>query len=166
MNKTKHLIRAFSLALMALPLSAMAQETVDVQCLVIEQNGTKVAGFALSRLPELSFRADTLVVSLADDGIEVPMSGLTYSFQTLSVPTGINDVPTIDNGNGSNFAFSQGKIMGLKAGARVEVYTANGLKVKEYQASNDGTVELRLGNLPVGVYIIKTPARSIKIINK
>lgn len=166
MKKTKHLIRAFALALAALPLSAMAQETVDVQCLVIEQNGAKVAEFALSRLPELTMRSDTLVVTLADDGIEVPMSGLTYSFQTLSVPTGINDVPATDNANGSAFAFSQGKIMGLKAGARVEVYTVGGLKVGEYSASNDGTVELRLGNLPVGVYIIKTPARSIKIINK
>lgn len=166
MKKMNHLFKAFLLALMALPLTAMADETKDVQYLILSQNNAKVAEFELSTLPVLSISSDSLVVVASGDSLVVPLEGLSYAFETRQVTTGIDNVRINDNRSNESFAFSNGTVMGMKEGAKVGVYSINGLKVSEVTVSADGKASLNLSNLPKGVYIIRTPARSFKVINR
>lgn len=166
MKKANKLFKAFLLSLIALPLTAMAQETKDVQYLILSQNDTKVAEFELSTFPVLSINNDSLVVAASGDSLVVPLEGLTYAFEDRQITTGIDNVPTINNRTNDNFAFSHGTVMGLKEGAKVGVYSINGLKVSEVTASAEGKASLNLSELPKGVYIIRTPSKSIKVINR
>lgn len=166
MSKNRHIKKLLLLAIAMLPLTAIAQDTVERKYLIIEQNEQTQAEFALADSPVITFRADSLVATCGSKELSLPLKGASYRFESRQVSTGISDIPNANPGNPSAFAFSQGRIMGLKPGARVSVYTANGMKVSELAAGTDGTVSLSLGNLPTGVYIIKTPARNIKIVNR
>lgn len=53
---------------------------------------------------------------------------------------------------------------GLKAGSRVSIYTINGESVGSATASATGTVDIPLNGR--GVYIVRTPEKSFKIIKK
>ena len=53
---------------------------------------------------------------------------------------------------------------GMKAGNRVSIYTINGESVGSATASATGTVDIPLNGR--GVYIVRTPEKSFKIIKK
>lgn len=166
MKKTRQLLRALMLGVVAMPLSAAADSTIDTEFLILTENGEKTAEFRLNDTPVLSFNGDSLVVVSSGDSLVVPVSGLSYHFETRQVVTGIDDVPSVI-GNGSEaFAFSHGTVFGLKPGVKVSVYSTNGTKVSEVSAGTDGSADLRLGTLPKGIYIVKTPAKSLKLINR
>lgn len=52
---------------------------------------------------------------------------------------------------------------GLKAGSRVAVLSLDANTVQTVYAGSDGKVEINFGQLPDGVYIIKTEKGSFKI---
>ena len=55
---------------------------------------------------------------------------------------------------------------GLRAGDVVRIYRVNGTLVKAVKADAQGHAALELSQLPNGIFIIKTPTNSIKIINR
>ena len=138
----------------SLPMSTNAQEerTVDVTYLVLTENSGAVSRFALS---------DELTTSLADVK--------DYTFVVEHVSTGINSIPVAEGAVASQqptFSFRDAKINGLKAGARVGIYSINGTLVSNINADAQGAASINLSNLPKGVYILRTPNKSFKIINR
>ena len=159
-------------ALMAFPPRSWAQEattTVDVTYLVVTETDNTVTEFALSDAPVVSFSGGELVVTCGDDELRTALSGIRdYSFAVRKVATAIRsvavtgsaDVPT------PTFSISDARISGLKPGTRVGVYNLNGNMVSTVAASADGSVSIALDHLPKGVYILRTPTKNFKVVNK
>lgn len=161
--------RTLLLALLSLPLAAQAagSRAAERQYLVIT-SGTDSVAFALHDEPVLSFTGGSLVVSSLADSLVVNMAGVSYFFETRRTPeagtTGISTVGIPDTQ--PRIAFAEGIVSGLKAGTSVQVYTSDGILVERVKADERGRAPLSLLQLPKGIYIIKTPATSIKFINR
>ena len=54
-------------------------------------------------------------------------------------------------------------ISGLKSGSEVAVYSLDGKVLMRSHADSDGNASLNLQSATSGIYIIKTPTRTIKI---
>lgn len=163
------------LAVLAVPMTAAAAVNDDAAqpCLVITFPGdtaTTTVAIALQDEPVITFDNGNLVVKSAADTLSVPLQGVKYGFETrkaFNPTTGISTI-TVPGAVSQEpqFAFGNGEVSGLRAGARVTVYQINGQMVSSAVADSEGKVSLNLGNLPKGIFIIKTPTKSIKIINR
>lgn len=176
MNR-KHIFRTcrmLLLAMLAVPTAVMAadSETYDKQFLVINAAGGTQVSIALEDVPVLSVSNDSLVVTSLGDNLIVPFSGTTYAIETRKVEkpshtTGISNIIAPNSKSAQpQFSLGNGTVSGLKAGAKVTIYQIGGQAVKTISADNEGKAELNITNLPAGIYIIKTPTQSFKIINR
>lgn len=153
------------IASFAMPSVAMAEETIDVQYLVIQQDDGTESRFALKEYPEITFNGDALVVESAERNLEIAIVDvLSYSFETVqeSLPTAIEavrqDAPAI--------SFAGAEFRGLASGAAVTAWSLNGQMLTTIKATADGIAKIDLSALPKGVIILRTPGKTIKIINK
>lgn len=153
------------IALFAMPSVAMAEETIDVQYLVIQQDDGTESRFALKEYPEITFNGDALVVESAERNLEIAIVDvLSYSFETVqeSLPCAIEavrqDAPAI--------SFAGAEFRGLASGAAVTAWSLNGQMLTTIKATADGIAKIDLSALPQGVIILRTPGKTIKIINK
>lgn len=153
------------IASFAMPSIAMAEETIDVQYLVIQQDDGTESRFALKEYPEITFNGDALVVESAERNLEIAIVDvLSYSFETVqeSLPTAIEavrqDAPAI--------SFAGAEFRGLASGAAVTAWSLNGQMLTTIKATADGIAKIDLLALPKGVIILRTPGKTIKIINK
>lgn len=153
------------IASFAMPSVAMAEETIDVQYLVIQQDDGTESRFALKEYPEITFNGDALVVESAERNLEIAIVDvLSYSFETVqeSLPTAIEavrqDAPAI--------SFAGAEFRGLASGAAVTAWSLNGQMLTTIKATADGIAKIDLSALPQGVIILRTPGKTIKIINK
>ena len=168
----KNLIKKLGLAaLLALPLGAQAQteeKLTDVAYLVVEQETTTVR-FALTSEPVISFDNGNLIVASQSDTLSTALSGVkNYRIESQKVSTGIREVPAASAAgtDGSAISFANAEVQGLKAGARVAIYTTDGKQVAAVVAGTDGKAALSLSQLPKGIYILRTPGKSFKIVNR
>lgn len=164
MKKTIYSIFAL-VASLAMPLTAMAEETIDVQYLVIQQDDGTESRFAMKEYPEITFNGDALVVESTERNLEIALAEVVgYSFETVQepVPTAIEvvrqDAPAI--------SFAGAEFRGLTSGAAVTAWSLNGQMLTTIKAAADGTAKIDLASLPKGVIILRTPGKTIKIINK
>lgn len=153
------------IALFAMPSVAMAEETIDVQYLVIQQDDGTESRFALKEYPEITFNGDALIVESAERNLEIAIVDvLSYSFETVqeSLPTAVEavrqDAPAI--------SFADAEFRGLASGAAVTAWSLNGQMLTTIKATADGIAKIDLSALPQGVIILRTPGKTIKIINK
>ena len=156
-------------ALVLLPAMSRADDaTVTVQYLVVTQKDGSVTKFALSDVPVVSFDGDSIVVTAAGEVLKFDLIGVTgYAFSEENVTTGINST-TVDGGDVTKpfFAVGNAEFSGLKSGSTILVYTIAGKAVTAVKADTEGNATVDLSQLPKGVYIIKTPGKSYKIVNK
>lgn len=150
--------------------ASSANGTETVTYLVLTQTDGTINKFSLNEAPVLSYAGDSLVVTCGSDQLMTALEGLRdYSFTTEQVTTSIKDVPATGSTSttpASNVAFSNATISGLKAGALVRVYNISGVAVSTLTADAEGKVSVDLNNLPKGVYILSTPSKSFKVLNK
>lgn len=153
------------IASFAMPSVAMAEETIDVQYLVIQQDDGTESRFALKEYPEITFNGDALIVESAERNLEIAIVDvLSYSFETAqeSLPTAVEavrqDAPAI--------SFAGAEFRGLASGAAVTAWSLNGQMLTTIKATADGIAKIDLSALPKGVIILRTPGKTIKIINK
>ncbi|MCQ2242899.1 MAG: hypothetical protein MJZ32_01425 [Bacteroidaceae bacterium] len=153
------------IASFAMPSVAMAEETIDVQYLVIQQDDGTESRFALKEYPEITFNGDALVIESAERNLEIAIVDvLSYSFETVqeSLPTAVEavrqDAPAI--------SFAGAEFRGLASGAAVTAWSLNGQMLTTIKATADGIAKIDLSALPKGVIILRTPGKTIKIINK
>jgi hypothetical protein len=160
------------LALLVFPLvaSAAVSGTARQQVLVIVSGSDSVA-FALTDAPVITYEGNNLVVKSLGDSLVADLAGVRYFFEERSIAdnttTAINNVTLPGIGKEKpQMGFADGMVSGLRAGDVVRVYRINGTLVKTVKADTQGHAALELSQLPNGVYIIKTPNNSIKIINR
>ena len=165
-------IGLIALALSFIPLSGFAQTVQKkmITCLVLtETNGTKTE-FALESFPVITIEGNNLVITHNGNQLTTALTGVQdYHFIEKTVTTSISSVPSNDPKNESNtpqFSFSNAEVSGLKAGARVAIYNLNGTQISSATADGEGRVALDFSSLPKGVYILRTPTKSFKFMNK
>lgn len=165
-------IGLIALALSFIPLSGFAQTVQEkmITCLVLtETNGTKTE-FALESFPVITIEGNDLVITCKDQKLTTALTGVQdYHFTEKKVTAGISSVPSNDPKNASNtpqFSFNNAEVSGLKAGAKVAIYNLNGTQISSVTADGEGRVALDLSSLPKGVYILRTPTKSFKFMNK
>ncbi len=165
-------IGLIALALSFIPLSGFAQTVQEkiITCLVLtETNGTKTE-FALESSPVITIEGNDLVITCEGKKLSTALTGVQdYRFIEKKVTTSISSVPSNDPKNASvspQFSFSNAEVSGLKAGARVAIYNLNGTQISSVTADGEGRVALDFSSLPKGVYILRTPTKSFKFMNK
>lgn len=165
-------IGLIALALSFIPLSGFAQTVQEkmITCLVLtETNGTKNE-FALESFPVITIEGNNLVITHNGNQLTTALTGVQdYHFIEKKVTTSISSVPSNDPKNASvspQFSFSNAEVSGLKAGARVAIYNLNGTQISSVTADGEGRVALDFSSLPKGVYILRTPTKSFKFMNK
>lgn len=169
MKKIVCLTLAFA-ALLLLPRAAYAEEegTIEVSYLVVVGSGGSQTELALGDNPMLSFKNDSVVVTCNSKEIMFNLSEVTdYHFITKKVTTGINHTPSLPDATAEpTFTPDDATFSGLKAGTRILVFTTNGQLVTTIQAAEDGTAKVNLSHLPRGIYILRAPGKSFKILNR
>ncbi len=165
-------IGLIALTLSFIPLSGFAQtvqERLITYLVLTETNGTKTE-FALESFPVITIEDNNLVITCKDQKLTTALTGVQdYHFIEKKVTTSISSVPSNDPKNASNtpqFSFSNAEVNGLKAGARVAIYNLNGTQISSVTADGEGRVALDFSSLPKGVYILRTPTKSFKFMNK
>jgi len=165
-------IGLIALTLSFIPLSGFAQtvqEKIITYLVLTETNGTKTE-FALDSYPVVTIEANELVITCKDQKLTTALTGVQdYHFIEKKVTAGISSVPSNDPKNASvspQFSFSNAEVSGLKAGAKVAIYNLNGTQISSITADGEGRVALDFSSLPKGVYILRTPTKSFKFMNK
>lgn len=124
----------------------------------------------LESFPVITIEGNNLVITHNGNQLTTALTGVQdYHFIEKKVTTSISSVPSNDPKNTSNtpqFSFSNAEVSGLKAGARVAIYNLNGTQISSVTADGEGRVALDLSSLPKGVYILRTPTKSFKFMNK
>ncbi len=164
MRKTL-LIKAI-LLLLALPLSqTMRAEDETVMCLLVTETDGTETYFALSDKPVISFADGAMTVTSSTLELTVALTGVV-DYKLSSVPTGIKSTYATQEGQAS-FSGKKACITGLKAGAAVNVFTVDGVKVASVSASPNGEANVDFSTLKTGtVYLLSTPTVTYKIMNK
>lgn len=149
-------LRLLFVVMFVATLSAYA----DDACIVIKQKSGNETILELSANPIITFSGEDMVVTSSLTTIAIPLADVD-SYTAYDATTGIRpltDAPQFANGH---VLFS-----GLAKGSDVRIYTADGRLVSHQQADASGHAAVSLDSLPKGVYVIRTPDNSIKIINK
>lgn len=159
------------LAMLVFPLMASATTSQGKQQVLVIVSGTDSVAFALTENPVISFQDNDLLVKSLGDSLVVSLANASYFLEeriyTEHTTTGINSLtlPGISQKQ-PQLAFANGMVSGLRPGDSVRVFSVNGTLVKTIKADTQGHAALELSQLPNGVYIIRTPNNSIKIINR
>jgi len=165
-------IGLIALALSFIPLSGFAQTVQNkmITCLVLTETNGTTTEFALESFPVITIEGNNLVITHNGNQLTTALTGVQdYHFIEKTVTTSISSVPSNDPKNESNtpqFSFSNAEVSGLKAGARVAIYNLNGTQISSVTADGEGRVALDFSSLPKGVYILRTPTKSFKFMNK
>ena len=165
-------IGLIALALSYIPLSGFAQTVQKkmITCLVLTETNGTTTEFALESFPVITIEGNNLVITHNGNQLTTALTGVqNYHFIEKTVTTSISSVPSNDPKNESNtpqFSFSNAEVSGLKAGARVAIYNLNGTQISSVTADGEGRVALDFSSLPKGVYILRTPTKSFKFMNK
>ena len=141
-----------------------------ITCLVLTETNGTTTEFALESFPVITIEGNNLVITHNGNQLTTALTGVQdYHFIEKTVTTSISSVPSNDPKNESNtpqFSFSNAEVSGLKAGAKVAIYNLNGTQISSVTADGEGRVALDFSSLPKGVYILRTPTKSFKFMNK
>ena len=126
--------------------------------------------FALDSYPVVTIEGNDLVITCEGKKLLTALTGVQdYHFIEKKVTTSISSVPANDPKGETatpSFSFSNAEVSGLKAGAKVAIYNLNGTQISSITADGEGRVALDFSSLPKGVYILRTPTKSFKFMNK
>jgi len=155
-KKTIHLL---FLLLFVLSAGAHAE---NVRFLEVRQSDGTSSYFTLSEKPVITLE-DGIFKAVGESlTVEKPL-GEVSGFNFLeTLPTSVETV----RGAESRYVLGHAYVTGMKAGSRVMVYGVDGQKMLEATAGSDGNVDVDLTSLQNGVYIVKSPTSSIKVIKK
>ena len=165
-------IGLIALTLSFIPLSGFAQTVQKkmITCLVLTETNGTTTEFALESFPVITIEDNNLVITCKDQKLTTALTGVQdYHFIEKKVTTSISSVPSNDPKNASvspQFSFSSAEVSGLKAGTKVAIYNLNGTQISSVTADGEGRVALDFSSLPKGVYILRTPTKSFKFMNK
>jgi hypothetical protein len=149
-------------ALMLLGAASMDVHAGLVKYLVLNTtDGQQV--IALADKPVMTISGGELKVTVG--GVEKVSAKLdnvmNYQFQEQDA-TAISNILT----KGDRLAEGHVYMTSVKAGETIVVFGADGRQILSQVVGSDGQIDIDLTTLPKGVYIVKSPATSLKVINK
>lgn len=136
-------------AMMLLGYSAVR---ADQARMVITTKSGMEAIFFIADTPLITYQDNLLVVKAGNDELSAEAADVA-SFEFFQGDTSGVDHIAIDGGT----------LSGLLPGTPVEVYTFDGQHVASFKADDSQSVNVDLGSLAPGFYIISTPSASFKI---
>lgn len=145
----------------ALMLSAQAI-SADNFLIVRFQDGTTTS-FNLSHRPNVTFDGNQMVISSEEMETYYDVARV----QRFSFGDETNKITPVLTENEVRLTYTSPEsatISGLKQGAKVSLFSTNGIMLMDLTADASGVAELNLSSLPKGVYIISVPnGQSFKI---
>lgn len=140
--------RLCSLLLLACCLSASAQNAI-----AIHQKDGKVANFAFSEKPVVTYADNQLVITTTKASVQYPLYLLQKIDFALSEATAVEQVKP-----DAKFRFTDGTlyISGGDPGSQVYIYNMRGMTAGQYRIDDAGNAVISLQSLSKGLYIVKT----------
>ena len=156
----KKVVNLLALVALLLPSSVMAD---PVKCLVLTESNGAVSKIALADAPVLTYSGSDMIVSCGGQTLTVGLDGLKLTYGEMEL-TRIDDIAERPaDAARQQLSFGEAGFEGLQPGALVSVYSIDGKMLSTVKADQDGRASVSLNSLPKGVYILRTPSRSIKV---
>ncbi|MBR2203547.1 MAG: hypothetical protein IJ914_05090 [Prevotella sp.] len=153
--------KLFAVLALLLGVSMGARADVVKYLVLSTTDGQQV--IALADNPVMTVSGGVLKVSVG--GVEKVSTSLAnvreYTFQDQRA-TAISEILA----DGYNLSEGHVFMSNVKAGETITVYGADSRRVSAQRVAADGRVDIDLTTLPKGVYIIKSPTTSIKVLNE
>ena len=147
--------------LLFLSLMAALPAFADDANLVIKHKGGAETVLLLSTNPVITFKDEDMVVTSDVSSFMIPI-------EMIESYGASNDVTAIRNITQEYPEYKNGSVVfsGLSRGSEVSIYKADGTLVFSQKADGSGCATVSIDNLPKGMYIVRTPNNSMKIISK
>lgn len=140
--------KLYTTLLLACSLMAGAQNAIS-----IHQKDGKVANFAFSEKPVVTYADNQLVITTTKTSVQYPLYLLQKIDFELTDATAIEQVKP-----DAKFRFTDGTlyITGGDPGSQVVIYNMQGMTAGQYRIDDAGNAVISLQSLSKGLYIVKT----------
>ena len=140
--------KLYTTLLLACSLMAGAQNAIS-----IHQKDGKVANFAFSEKPVVTYADNQLVITTTKTSVQYPLYLLQKIDFELTDATAIEQVKS-----DAKFRFTDGTlyITGGDPGSQVVIYDMRGMTEGQYRIDDAGNAVISLQSLSKGLYIVKT----------
>jgi len=140
--------KLYTILLLACSLMAGAQNAIS-----IHQKDGKVANFAFSEKPVVTYADNQLVITTTKTSVQYPLYLLQKIDFELTDATAIEQVKP-----DAKFRFTDGTlyITGGDPGSQVVIYDMRGMTEGQYRIDDAGNAVISLQSLSKGLYIVKT----------
>lgn len=140
--------KLYTTLLLACSLMAGAQNAIS-----IHQKDGKVANFAFSEKPVVTYADNQLVITTTKTSVQYPLYLLQKIDFELTDATAIEQVKP-----DAKFRFTDGTlyITGGDPGSQVVIYNMQGMTEGQYRIDDAGNAVISLQSLSKGLYIVKT----------
>jgi len=140
--------KLYTILLLACSLMAGAQNAIS-----IHQKDGKVANFAFSEKPIVTYADNQLVITTTKTSVQYPLYLLQKIDFELTDATAIEQVKP-----DAKFRFTDGTlyITGGDPGSQVVIYDMRGMTEGQYRIDDAGNAVISLQSLSKGLYIVKT----------
>ena len=140
--------KLYTTLLLACSLMAGAQNAIS-----IHQKDGKVANFAFSEKPIVTYADNQLVITTTKTSVQYPLYVLQKIDCELADATSIEQVKP-----DAKFRFTDGTlyISGGDPGSQVYIYNMRGMTAGQYRIDDAGNAVISLQSLSKGLYIVKT----------
>lgn len=147
--------KLYTTLLLACSLMAGAQNAIS-----IHQKDGKVANFAFSEKPIVTYADNQLVITTTKTSVQYPLYLLQKIDFALSEATAVEQVKP-----DAKFRFTDGTlyISGGTPGSQVYIYNMSGMTEGQYRIDDAGNAVISLQSLSKGHYIVKTSRFTFKI---
>lgn len=147
--------KLYTTLLLACSLMAGAQNAIS-----IHQKDGKVANFAFSEKPIVTYADNQLVITTTKTSVQYPLYLLQKIDFALSEATAVEQVKP-----DAKFRFTDGTlyISGVDPGSQVYIYNMRGMTEGQYRIDDAGNAVIALQRLSKGHYIVKTSRFTFKI---
>ena len=131
------------------------------ESITIKQKSGNETVFELSTNPVITFSGENMVVTSEVITIMFPIDDIDC-YEVGNAASGIQaltDAPP---------QYRDGHMIfrNVSNGFSASVFSIDGKKIGQYSPSSDGVLDISIGSLPKGTYIISTPNNKVKVINK
>lgn len=133
------------------------------KAVVVYQNDGKVATFAFTEKPVVTYSGNDLVLTTTKTSVTYPI----YMLRKIDFAVSIDDLTGIDDAKVQadvQFSFRGGTltVRGGEAGSQVTIYNIKGVQVGQYRLDGDGNATIPTESLGKDFYIVKSKSFTFK----
>ena len=163
LSNTLCLLLLFLCCLRVQAQTLSTSDVIDENAIAIHQVNGSIITYAFEDKPVISYSGEELVISTRSITVQYPLAYL----RKLTLEGDWNRVDGIDQATipGTEFSFSDdgANVCGEQPGTPFYVFDTRGMMLHQGIIDANGKADIRMTNLPKGIYIIKTQSTSFKI---